>query len=451
MPIDKPLNVIMVVSDTLRWDHLGCYGNEQIQTPNLDSFAQKATIFDRCYAASFATMPARADLMTGRYSFTSISWGPLSRTRKTLTEYLKETDYRSMGVVDTPFFMRNGYGYDRGFDDFKWIRGQSFFTLEQESHLYERRYEEDYFPSQTMRSAAKWLERHHDQNFFLYVDTWDPHEPWDPPDWYVEPYYPGYEGQQVQPCYWYWKELGYTEEDLKIAHACYCGEVTLVDRWFGHLLRTVELLGLMESTAIIFLADHGYYFGEHGVFGKSMMKNWTYGYTGDAFHRSPIYDEVARVPLLVYLPGVKPGRTEEMVNLPDLMLTVLDLCAVEPDKEVDGRSILPIILEGASGREVVLTSRPYHLPGETVFEIIDRATQLADPVATSTNTDEWTLICSHAGEPVELYHKPTDPGQTNNLYEEKPDVARDLHRRYYEFLAELGTPEKHLELRSSLE
>ena len=450
MSFELPMNVIFIISDTLRKDHLGCYGNSEIRTPNLDRLAEKSVVFDRCYAASFATMPARADLMTGKYCFPSLAWGPLPRSETTLAEYLRPTDYRSMGVADTPFFMRNGYGYDRGFDDFKWIQGQSFFTLETEEYLYERRYEEDYFPPLTMKTAARWLERHYKEKFLLYVDTWDPHEPWDPPNWYVEPYHPGYNGEQVHPCYWFWKEKGYTEEDLKLAHACYCGEVTMVDRWVGHLLDTIELLGLMENTAIIFTADHGYYFGEHGIFGKSLMKNWSYGYTGDAFLRSSVYDEVARVPLLVYLPGEEPRQIDGLVNLPDLMATMLELCGVEPSPEIHGRSILPIIRSESPGREIVLTSRPYHLPGETVFEIIDRATKLTEPVATSVNTHEWTLICSHEGEEVELYYTPEDPGQTRNIYAENREMAEELHRKYYQFMVDVGTPQKHLELRSRL-
>ncbi len=87
----------------------------------------------------------------------------------------------------------------------------------------------------TFRAASEWLERHARDQFFLYIDTWDPHEPWDPPDYYVRPYYPEYAGEVINPPYWDWREDGYTERQLEIAHARYCGEISMLDRWFGIL------------------------------------------------------------------------------------------------------------------------------------------------------------------------------------------------------------------------
>ena len=113
-------------------------------------------------------------------------------------------------------------------------------------------------------------ERHYKEDFFLYVDTWDPHEPWDAPAYYTEPYWPGYDGEVIQPVYGHWRDAPHlTEEKVNKARATYCGEITMVDTWIGYLLRRVENMGLMEKTAIIFTSDHGFYFGEHGgLFGK---------------------------------------------------------------------------------------------------------------------------------------------------------------------------------------
>ncbi len=118
--------------------------------------------------------------------------------------------------------------------------------------------------------ATQWLEQHYKEDFFLYIDTFDPHEPWDAADYYTELYWPGYDGEHIQPLYSYWQDVpGFTEERLKKAHACYCGEVTMLDTWFGYFLKRLENMNLMEKTAIIFTADHGFYFGEHGgLFGK---------------------------------------------------------------------------------------------------------------------------------------------------------------------------------------
>ena len=104
------MNVVLIVSDTFRRDHVGCYGNQWIRTPHLDRFAQGTVIFDNAFAASFPTVPARADLMTGRHTFSYLGWSPLPRTETTLAGLMTNAGYRTFGVADTPFVMRHGYG-----------------------------------------------------------------------------------------------------------------------------------------------------------------------------------------------------------------------------------------------------------------------------------------------------------------------------------------------------
>src|SRR5919112_854878 len=121
--MDRP-NVVVIVADTFRRDHLGAYGNPRIRTPHLDEFARSSVVFDRHVISSFPTMPARADILTGTFSYTHMGWEPMPRHLTTLPGVLSKAGYHTMGVVDTPFFIRNGFGYDRGFDDFMWVRGQ---------------------------------------------------------------------------------------------------------------------------------------------------------------------------------------------------------------------------------------------------------------------------------------------------------------------------------------
>ena len=116
------MNIILVISDTFRRDHLSCYGNQKIITPNLQHFSESALVFEDCYASSFPTVPARADIFTGRYTFTYLDWGPLPADEITLAQLLQNADYTTFGVADTPFLVRNGYGHDRGFQDFLHIR-----------------------------------------------------------------------------------------------------------------------------------------------------------------------------------------------------------------------------------------------------------------------------------------------------------------------------------------
>ena len=213
----------VVVSDTFRRDHLPCYGNPTVYAPRLTAFAKEALVFEDCRPASFPTVPARADLMTGRYTFAYKDWGPLGLEEQTLAHALSTHGYLTCGIADTPFFMRNGYGFDRGFQDFQWVRGQRQGP-ERDDVQRGWRGEADHFPPSTFRAASEWLEGHHRTPFFLYVDTWDPHEPWDPPAHYVRRYLQDYAGAQVAPTYWDWKERGLTERDLDILAPLYVHE-----------------------------------------------------------------------------------------------------------------------------------------------------------------------------------------------------------------------------------
>jgi len=174
----RKMNIIVIMSDTFRKDHLGCYGNNEISTPNLDKFAKKCIQFNNYHPASFPTMPNRADLFTGKFTFSYLGWAPLPREEEILPEILKKAGYTTVAVVDTPFFIREGYGYDRGFEDFEWVPSQARSWPKQRSRVHwERRYEEDCYAPKTMTVAERRLERYYKDNFFLYIDTWDPHEP----------------------------------------------------------------------------------------------------------------------------------------------------------------------------------------------------------------------------------------------------------------------------------
>lgn len=445
------MNVVLIVSDTLRRDHLGLYGNKTIRTPHLDRFAQQCVIFDKCYANSFPTMPMRADIFTGKWTYTYLGWAPLPQEEVVLAEVLQKAGYLTKAVVDTPFFVRGDYNYDRGFQDFECIQGQDYG--ERQDRSLQRRYETDHCAPATMLAASQWLERHYKEKFFLYVDTWDPHEPWDAPQWYTELYYPSYDGnisypnyggyphyhgKIIRPCYWTWKDaeeaIGrrVTEEDLKLAHACYRGEVTMVDRWVGYLLDTMESMNLMNETIVIFTSDHGFYFGEHGIFGKGM---WREG----KWHRSPLYEEIARVPLLIHVPGVKAQRVNTLVSLADLMPTTLELVEVEIPDTVQAQSMVPALKGELTEREFVVTSSPLYNPGEITRLVDARERKVAEPLPSSITTSEWTLLYASEGQPAELYHLPSDPKQEKNVILDEPQVAHYLLNKFVSRLEKTGT------------
>src|SRR3712207_7132535 len=125
-------NVVVIVSDTFRRDHIGAFGNTYIHTPHLDEFARSSVVFDRHVISSFPTMPARADILTGTFSYTHMGWEPLPHRLPTLPGLLSEAGYLTMGVVDTPFFVRGGFWYDRGFNHFVLGWGLGYCTRPRE-------------------------------------------------------------------------------------------------------------------------------------------------------------------------------------------------------------------------------------------------------------------------------------------------------------------------------
>jgi arylsulfatase A-like enzyme len=445
-------NVVLIVSDTFRRDHLGCYGGRAAHTPNLDALAARGAVFDHYYAAGFPTMPTRADHQLGKWTFTFMGWEPLPREETPLAGVLTRAGRHTLGVVDTPFYVQNGYGYDRGFQHFLELPTQpprKGRTLQPPARVSEY----DYCAPKTFCTAEQALERVYRDPFFLMVDTWDPHEPWDPPDWYVRPYQPDYDGRVVPPPYDYYQKAGVTEEDLATARACYAGECTMVDRWVGRLLERLESLGVAGETAVLFTTDHGFHFGEHGgLFGK-MIRHQAWVRGSPAWARSPLYEEIAHIPLLAYVPGMTPRRVPALAAAVDLMPTVLELLGVPvPDGlRLHGRSLLPAIRgEGSPGRPITVTTMPLANPGEEVRVVDSVLRRVMEFQPATISTPEWSLLYAARGEPVELYHLPSDPHQAENVAAAHPGVVHDLHRAYVDLLEETQTAPGYLEPRRSL-
>ncbi len=452
------LNVVLIIADTFRRDHLPCYGNKTIIAPNFSAFAEKSLIFDNFFAGSFPTVPARADIMTGKYTFTYLDWGPLPQNEVTLAGKLSESGLLTMGIADTPFLTRNGYGYDRGFKDFIEIRGQRSGP-EHDDVVSLRKSEEDYFAPRTFKTAIDWLERHHDDHFFLYIDTWDPHEPWDPPEHYVKPYYPEYAGETVSPNYWNWKEDGYSEKDLAIARACYCGEITMVDRWMGLLMDRLDTLGLSENTAVIFTSDHGFYFGEREMFGKTRFRwpgnvkfeeGFVKGYKmGDQFsYRSPLHRELSHIPLIVHIPGEGHRRINGLASIPDITPTILALANIPIPKTIQSKSLLPLIHGDAKKiHDFVVTSGSLESVGVIQKIVDDQPRKVVELSPSTITTEDWDMLYSVTGEPVELYDAKKDPNHTTNLSKDNPGSIEKIHDGYIHWLKEIGTPDDRLATR----
>ncbi len=476
------MNVIVVVSDTFRRDHLGCYGNPWIKTPNLDRFAQQACVFERAFTGSFPTVPLRNDIMTGRYTFTYKDWSPLGDDETVLSECLNKGGVYTGLIVDTPHPFRPRYAMQRGFQSWEVIRGQEndewkpgpsgedlklpcnpnklrggidgAAAQHVRNNLF-RRSESDYFPARTMTAAADWVEANKRKPFFLYVDTFDPHEPWDPPQHYVDMYDPGYDGEEVTyPRYDYSDYL--SAKELKHCRALYAGECSLVDRWVGHLLNAVETHGLTENTAVIFLSDHGFLLGEHDIIGKMLIRE-------NAAQTIPLYPEISRIPFLVRLPGQKQQRRIQALAQPtDLMPTVLELMNIPVPKTVRSKSLKPV-LDGTQDKvhDITVTSPCLYSP-KMERPLASRRSTISDgrwllvygPQVDDKSGGQSTRMVDDKErgdawlerEPAapKLFDLESDPGCVKNVLEQHRAEARRLHQSYLQFLERENVPASHL-------
>ena len=409
-------------------------------------------------------MPTRADHATGRWTMSFMGWEPLPEDEVTLAQILAENGYHTAAAIDTPFYIRGEMNYDRGYQTFFFHPGQegSPTRVQQVGNHESRdirdrwRLEKDHNAPQTFANAMNWLETHYKEDFFLYIDTWDPHEPWEAPPYYSELYWPGYDGEIIQPIYGHWQdEPGFSAEKVKKANATYCGEITMVDTWIGYFLRRVENMGLMDKTAIIFTSDHGFYFGEHGgKFGKMSFDKreggglYRFGDSDARWAHSPLYEELVRIPLLVYVPGVEPNVYDGMTSVVDVMPTVLDIAGVSSPGNVHGASLLPRMRDSSAvGREFTVSTIPFANPGDEVRSVDSIRRNLVNSQVTTITAGDWSLLYSMDEGMSKLYNLANDPAQENNIISGNLGVAKEVHRYLLKFMRETGVSDHLLKPR----
>ena len=425
--------------------------------------ASQSALFDRFYCASYPTIPCRYDQLTGRYGFPVRGWQPLEPDDVILSELVRAAGHTPMLIFDTPPLGNDDYNYTRGFAGWWWVRGQHAdryvtapidVTLPAAPHklknttatrLYlrntaDRRYERDWMCGRTLSAAIDWLESNYKlDGFVLWIDMWDPHEPFDAPEFdlarYVDPTY--YGESVIYPRYGRHEFLSDAESNQ--VRALYASLVTLCDRWLGRLLEKVETLGLDRNTLIVHTTDHGHLFGEHGLEGKP---------TGPL---GKLYEPTTRIPLLIRHPaGLGAGRrVAGIAQQPDLLPTILDFLGVPTPASVQGKSLWPLI-EGSADRlhACALSGRFSRSAGLSMAQARGEVARVFDGYAGSDRagepitltTEDWAFICPPGGGRRELYDLRTDPGQSADLVSARPDVAADLQQQLLSSLEAIGAP-----------
>ncbi len=318
-PRQGPPNLLLISVDTLRRDHVGCYGYAPDTTPHLDALAETGTVFDNTLSTSSWTLPAHATMLTGRYpsSHGLVDDGTqLAAGVGTVTEALREGGYHTFGTV-AHVYVSSAYGLDRGFvtfDDDLLEGGAANPRGDQVTRRF----------TQLLREAPA------DQPFFGFVHYFDPH--WDyeplPPfdEKFTNPRYDGAIDGSLSALLEAQRRGPLSAPDLEQLVALYDGEIAYVDAQIGQILEVLEELGHQDHTVVVVTADHGEEFAEHDNFG----------------HGKTLYGEQLHIPLIVAGTGRlgAGSRRSELVSLVDLAPTLRDLAALPADAVDEGRSLL---------------------------------------------------------------------------------------------------------------
>lgn len=403
----QPRNLIYVMIDTARRDVFRSFNQHTtVYAPAMERFAARATRFDRAYSNTNWTLPSVATIWSGLYPATHGAMGKtayLSEEVPLLPEHLQRHGFT------TAAFIANGYtsdkfGFKRG-----WDRYRNYIREDKPSEA-----------EQVYADAAAWLREQagSPRRLFLYLQPIDPHVPYAVPAsdlerYHPEPYTgrlgPSVSGHETADFNQGKLELG--QDDHRFIKALYRGEISYHDRHFGRFLERLEELGLMEDSLVVVSNDHGEELMDHGKYG----------------HGHTLHEELIRCPLLMRFPPIFPPAREvrSIVELVDVLPTVLEVLGVEPLKGVDGLSVIGTL----SGQQPLV-------PGSAVSEHLDQAR--------SIRVGRLKLIRFRSGR-EELYDLREDPTEHRDLARSHP-VSR---RAAAVYLGEaLGAPNKARRLTS---
>ena len=444
---DGGQNVVLIIVDTLRKDHIGAYGNDWMKTPNLDTLAGESLLFTRAYPESTPTICARRAIHTGTRTWPfrdydppkgeNISlrgWQPIPLEQVTLAEVMKENGYLNLFVTDNLQQYKPAYNMHRGFDVWDFFRGQTtdkyrpVWTCPPESlertlvsdaygtggeqyfaqyfaNVADRRGEEDWFAPRVFNRAAEFLEYAKDVGpFFLTVDVYDPHAPWDPPEKYTSMYSDGYGGPEPYAAT-YGPSDYLTDAQLDRMNALYAGELTMMDRWLGRFMDKMEELNLFEDTLILLLSDHGIILGEHGLVGKPHYA---------------LYPETVDVPFMIRHPDGKcSGETNDyFASTHDVAPTILGHLGIEAPEQMTGQDLMAFFDGGKP------EARPHFTLG------------YHDHVW--ARDDRYAMFCADDGSDAKLFDVREDLKMNKDLAAGKPDIVKRMYHGYV--LRDAGGP-----------
>jgi arylsulfatase A-like enzyme len=405
-PRDERPNIVLVSIDTLRPDHLGSYGYARDTSPTLDRLASQGVLFQEAIAPSSWTLPSHASLLTGvhpvRHKAVQFSAGSrIAPTVEPVAELLWKSGYATAGFTDGGFVSAI-FGFERGFE-----RYNSGSTGRQEAVSAEAGRETKNLFAENIERAHAWMRSVDGQPFFLFLHTYAVHIPYAPPPPYDRMFDPDYEGpcrnelraRSIKECL---GENGTDPRMVRHVKALYDGEIRHMDALFERFIQPLKTSGLADRTCVIVTSDHGEEFKEHDRF---------------FHHRADLYEELIRVPLIVWCPTrFSAGRVvDRQVSLLDISPTILELAGVPIPQAMDGVSLIPTLAGHRSPpRDAVVVSE------------VDASIEKGTGTTVAVRTERHKLVSSTARDSVQLFDLLDDPGETRDVSAASPQLVAEL-------------------------
>lgn len=403
-------HIVIVAIDSLRANHLGCYGYTKPTSPNIDRLAQESLVFDNAIAAGIPTMPSFTTLLTGLHPYkhgivSHVGKRRLANNILFLPQILKQRGYTT-AACDNLAVQGNGRGswFARGYDYYSGFLYKPF--TKQGEQLTDR--------------ALSFLDEYREQPLFLFMHYWDPHTPYGPRPPYDTMHYQPDNGpnpmeaiRSLHPAY-YDAFLGDMKlrypDDYAYVLAQYDGEISQADAEVGRLITGLQTRGIWDKTIFIVLSDHGECFGEGDFY----------------FDHHGLYDAVTRIAFILHMPDGAKGRISSMVSHEDIVPTLTELADVPaPPYPLSGTSLTPLL----NGQEQAIHS--YIVSAEST-----RQASLA------LRTDAWKIILPIVedihGTPLPdfygrprnpdplLFHLRNDPAEQHDLSQEQPEQCQTM-------------------------
>lgn len=393
-------NVVIISIDSLRRDHLSCYGYHRNTTPNINWLAQNGVIFKNAFSNSAWTAPGHMSLLTGRLpSNHGLIYNPdpgcIRDDIFTLGSILQNEGYLTRGFHGAGY-LREKFGFHRGFHQYT-TRGNNF-----EDNIIQ---------------CLKWLEKAKKFRFMLFLHGFNCHSPFNPPPEF-DVYFREYKGNySVKKLYQEFK-LPANQDDIEHIIAKYDATILGADFVLGKIFNKLKELKILTRTIVVIVSDHGDGLGEHESFG----------------HLTQLYNEVISIPMIIYGAGIFPAgkQIDELVSLIDIAPTITDALQVKREYQFDGQSLLPLIngqsfVDRVVFAETAITQKSIAERKKTGFP-----KRYLFPILRCMVTKKWKLIIDNNDKPFELYNMIDDKGEEVNLVETHSEVAERLLKQFFE-------------------